>query len=140
MLGNVLKNNLLLRGKSLLLKRCSVPQVTHSVRSKWDTVPSKKHNTAVEAEAEDDVDEPIKYSTSKAATMRIDEYRDPDGDRTPWYQGYIVSASMAIFLGYFCILREENDIDLMLYTDLGQSLSKVQQAVEKKDNIKPTSK
>lgn len=30
----------------------------------------------------------------------------------PWYQTYVVCGSVAIFLIYFCILREENDVDL----------------------------
>lgn len=36
----------------------------------------------------------------------------------PWFQTYVVCGSVAIFLIYFCILREENDIDL----ELGKSL------------------
>jgi len=79
---------------------------------------------------------PIKYSTSKAATMRIDEYRDPFGDMFPWYQGHIISASLAVFLIYFCILREENDIDLILDTDLQTTLTKVQKAVEQENESK----
>lgn len=30
----------------------------------------------------------------------------------PWYQPYSVVASVAVFLIYFCMLREENDVDL----------------------------
>lgn len=30
----------------------------------------------------------------------------------PWYQPYSVVGSVAIFLIYFCILREESDVDL----------------------------
>lgn len=30
----------------------------------------------------------------------------------PWYQPYIVVGSVAAFLVYFCVLREENDVDL----------------------------
>lgn len=29
----------------------------------------------------------------------------------PWYQPYSVITSIAVFLIYFCVLREENDID-----------------------------
>lgn len=112
--------------------RYNVPQIAHGVRSKWDAVSSKDQSTALEAE-DDDADQPIKYSTSKAAAMRIDEYRDPIGDKYPWYQGLIVSASVAVFLIYFCILREENDIDLILNTDLQESLNRVQKEVEKEN-------
>lgn len=31
-----------------------------------------------------------------------------------WFQPYVVSGSLAVFLIYFCILREENDIDTKL--------------------------
>lgn len=30
----------------------------------------------------------------------------------PWYQPYSVVASVTVFLIYFCILREESDVDL----------------------------
>lgn len=29
----------------------------------------------------------------------------------PWYQPFSVVASVAVFLIYFCVLREENDVD-----------------------------
>lgn len=87
---------------------------------------SKNWRTTTETET-DDIDEtsqPIKYSSSRAANMRIDEYRDPYGDTVPWYQSYMVMLSLTVFLIYFCILREENDIDLMLYNDLGDTMNK----------------
>lgn len=90
----------------------------------------------METEDDDDVNQPIKYSTSKAATMRIDEYRDPYGDDYPWYQSFSISLSLTVFLGYFCILREENDIDLILDTDLGESLSRAEKELTEKKNIK----
>lgn len=68
--------------------------------------------------------------------MKIDEYRDPDGDDYPWYQGFSISLSLTVFLGYFCILREENDIDLILDTDLGESLSRAKKELTEKKNIK----
>lgn len=30
----------------------------------------------------------------------------------PWYQPFSVVGSVAVFLIYFCVLREENDLDL----------------------------
>lgn len=68
--------------------------------------------------------------------MRFNEYRDPIGDRYPWYQGYIISACLAVFLIYFCILREENDIDLVLNTDLQVSLDKAQKDLMEKEKLK----
>lgn len=75
-----------------------------------------------EIDSDDITKQPLKYSTSKAATMRINEYRDPYGDEVPWYQPYSIIFSFSIFLIYFCILREENDIDLMLSNELGDTL------------------
>jgi len=95
-------------------------------------VSSKEQSAATE----DDNDEPIKYSTSKAAAMRIDEYRMPHGDSIPWYQPYIISLSLTVFLGYFCILREENDIDLLLETNLETSLSRGQKEFTEKESAK----
>lgn len=41
-----------------------------------------------------------------------------DYEKIPWFQMYAVVGSVAIFLIYFCILREENDIDLELEKSL----------------------
>ncbi|KZC05728.1 hypothetical protein WN55_04668, partial [Dufourea novaeangliae] len=59
-----------------------------------------------------DPDKPVKYSTSPAAKWPANGY-NPSQD-VPKYQGIIVSLSVTIFLVYFCILREENDIDQKL--------------------------
>lgn len=32
----------------------------------------------------------------------------------PWFQPYIISLSLVVFLVYFCVLREENDVDRQL--------------------------
>lgn len=85
-------------------------------------VSSKDKYRVSEIDSDDRTEQPLKYSTSKAATMRVDEYRDPYGDEVPWYQPYSIIFSFSIFLIYFCILREENDIDLMLDNELGDSL------------------
>lgn len=42
---------------------------------------------------------------------------------TPWYQPYVVCGSVAVFLIYFCILREENDIDSEFDKTLYERLS-----------------
>lgn len=36
----------------------------------------------------------------------------------PWYQPYVVVASIATFLVYFCVLREENEMDQSLRKNL----------------------
>ena len=59
---------------------------------------------------EEEDNAPIKYSTSKAR-----EHSPFDTFLTrrkgPAYQPYIVIASMTVFLVYFLMLREENDMD-----------------------------
>ncbi|KYM98454.1 PREDICTED: uncharacterized protein LOC108777517 [Cyphomyrmex costatus] len=129
MLSNIVRNSLLPRSKSILLKRYNARQLSYNSRSRWDEVAYRNQSKTLENE--DDLDKPIKYSTSKASTMRIEEYRDPDGDNVPWYQPYIVHMSLVSFLIYFCILREENDIDELLYTDLYTTLDRVKKEEEK---------
>ncbi|XP_072762935.1 uncharacterized protein [Anoplolepis gracilipes] len=126
MLGNI-KNvfSLLLRDKNILLnKRNNLPQITFNIRSKQSTS-SKDEFRLSGTDNYNVTDQPIKYSSTKAATMRVNEYRDPYGDSMPWYQPFSVAASLAVFLVYFCILREENDIDLMLDNDLADTLSRI---------------
>lgn len=36
----------------------------------------------------------------------------------PWFQPYVVNLSVVVFLLYFCVLREENDIDRGLESSL----------------------
>ncbi|XP_034106355.1 uncharacterized protein LOC117569334 [Drosophila albomicans] len=67
--------------------------------------------------------EPIKFFGSQAATWRASESRSGGGDEALWYQPYVISASLAIFLVYFCILREESDIDLRLEGNLYDHVS-----------------
>lgn len=114
--------------------RCYLPQVIYNIRNKQNSVYSKDQRVTAET---DDDDQPIKYSGSKAAYMRINEYRDPYGDQVPWYQPHCVSLSLTIFLIYFCILREENDIDLLLNRELGDHFLQSEDAVAKKnaDNL-----
>lgn len=114
---NLKKVNLLVS----FLYRYNVSQIKCNVRYKQSTTSEDDSN-----------DQPIKYSTSKAASMRINEYRDPYGDSIPWYQPYIVSLSLAVFLIYFCILREENDIDTMLDMDLETTLKRAERIAQNK--------
>lgn len=86
-----------------------------------------------ETDSNDVIDQPIKYSSSKAATMRINEYRNPYEDKNPWYQEYSILVSTAVFLIYFCILREENDIDLIIYNDLEDTLKQVEKKTIEKN-------
>ncbi|CAK1546961.1 unnamed protein product [Leptosia nina] len=53
---------------------------------------------------------PVKFSTSPAAKARpVPVLSKPSN--APWYQPYSVICSVAVFMLYFCVIREENDID-----------------------------
>lgn len=60
---------------------------------------------------------PIKFSGSKAQTMKARENFYSRKDR-PKYEPLVISVSLATFLVYFCILREENDLDNTLNKSL----------------------
>lgn len=66
------------------------------------------------------LNEPIRYVGSPAASMFARQARAGavNYDDIPWYQIPIVCGSLAIFLIYFCVLREENDVDLELEKSL----------------------
>lgn len=56
--------------------------------------------------------EPIKFSTSQAAKRKLAvPIYQKKSETMPWYQPYSVVGSVAAFLIYFCVLREENDVD-----------------------------
>lgn len=57
-----------------------------------------------------------KAQTYKASDARLGRMNSPTA--WPWYQPYVISGSIAVFLIYFCILREENDIDEKLGASL----------------------
>lgn len=64
--------------------------------------------------------EPVQYSRSAAASWTAKQGRAGaiNLEQIPGCQMYSVVGSVAIFLIYFCILREENDIDLELEKSL----------------------
>jgi hypothetical protein len=61
--------------------------------------------------SEDELEKPVQYSKSKAATWKAQYTRTGGHQDYPWFQTYVVSASLSVFLLYFCVFREENDID-----------------------------
>lgn len=63
-------------------------------------------------------DTPIKYSTSKAKDWKAKVSRMGAENTRPWFEPYVILASLTVFLVYFCLLREENDVD----KELGRSL------------------
>lgn len=79
------------------------------------TVPTNKRN---DPDEDDELNKPIKFSTSPAAKWKASISRS--GERVPrlWYEPYVVLASLGAFMVYFMILREENDIDQELSRSL----------------------
>ncbi|XP_011497269.1 PREDICTED: uncharacterized protein LOC105361712 [Ceratosolen solmsi marchali] len=69
-------------------------------------------------------DKPISYSKSQAAAWKALYNRETPND-TVWYSPLIVSASLTIFLIYFCLLREENDIDEIIYRPLSKTIKDI---------------
>ncbi|XP_030388481.1 uncharacterized protein LOC115634735 [Scaptodrosophila lebanonensis] len=67
--------------------------------------------------------DPIKFFGSQAATWRARDTRSGGSDEALWYQPYVISFSLGIFLLYFCVLREESDVDQRLEGDLYDHVS-----------------
>ncbi|XP_026725342.1 uncharacterized protein LOC113492191 [Trichoplusia ni] len=63
------------------------------------------------SEIKNSENEPIKFSTSPAARRAVATVFKKVDSSMPWYQPYSVIGSVAVFLIYFCVLREENDVD-----------------------------
>jgi len=81
----------------------------------------------------DDVDRdvPLKYTTSKAHDHSPFETFLSPTSTAPWYQPYIILMSCTVFLVYFCVLREENDLD----QELGRSLFEKIPGLEEKSML-----
>ena len=68
--------------------------------------------------SDDDImNKPIKFSTSGANQHHAYDTFFQESN-APWYQIHCVTGSIAVFLLYFCVFREENDID----EELGRTL------------------
>ncbi|XP_049546518.1 uncharacterized protein LOC125957698 [Anopheles darlingi] len=64
--------------------------------------------------SEESNQKPLKYFGSQASRWTAQDSRSGPKRDIPWFQPYVVNFSVAIFLIYFCLLREENDIDQSL--------------------------
>nr|XP_027214094.1 uncharacterized protein LOC113807113 isoform X1 [Penaeus vannamei] len=83
------------------------------------TTISCRHKGSQKPPEEIDLNEPIKFSTSRAATWKAREtYGGKVVEKRLWYEPYVVSFSLAVFLVYFCYLREENNVDIKLTKSL----------------------
>lgn len=78
-------------------KACSSPAIKNSIRFY-----SKKLDPEVSSD-------PIKFIGSPAAAWQAKQGRAGavDPSEIPWFQPYVVITSVAVFLLYFCVFREE---------------------------------
>ena len=68
-------------------------------------------------------DEPIKYSSSKAKNYdSYDTFVSSKVRNFPKSQPLIIMTSVIVFLIYFLVLREENDLDELIYSPLDENL------------------
>lgn len=80
--------------------------------------------------ANNDEDQPIKYSTSKAAKYRAAEnFRLVGEDKYPPSQRWIVNISLITFMIYFFILREENDLDSLFDRSLFETVPQLERPI-----------
>lgn len=74
--------------------------------------------------------EGYEYFGSEAEKIRA----SPKNEESDGYKAYIVSASLAVFMIYFCILREPNDLDDAmdrdLYDHFGPEASRLKKAYD----------
>ncbi|XP_043674470.1 uncharacterized protein LOC122632082 [Vespula pensylvanica] len=83
---------------------------------------------------DDNSNEPIKYSTSKASTWLASQTRHPLPERHP-YESDVITISLMIFMIYFFILREENDIDLSLNKPLLELVPKIVSGIDNENVV-----
>lgn len=87
-----------------------VPSTTTTVASK---APPSRNSSAAAGE-QHIIDEPIAFFGSGAASWKAREGHSGGQEESLWYQPYVISGSLAVFLLYFCVFREENDVDQKL--------------------------
>lgn len=73
--------------------------------------PTSTFSTRKTEQDEEDLNKPIQYSSSPAAKWKAKVSRTGDPYPRLWYEPYVIMVSMAVFMVYFTILREESDID-----------------------------
>lgn len=84
-----------------------------------------------ENDPEHEDDQPVVYSTSKAAQWKAQyTFRPLVPNPPPEAQRWSVIISTTIFLLYFLVLREENDLDEKLYRPLQETVPDI-------DKIRP---
>lgn len=78
--------------------------------------------------SENDFNQPLPFTKSSAARWSARNSYSGGKEGVPWYQPLSISISVTAILVWFCILREENDVDVKL----GKSLYEHVDGLEKK--------
>lgn len=73
-------------------------------------------------ESSEGPDEPVSYLNSNAAKWSARHSRTLGTDERLPYQPHVIIFSLVSLLVYFCILREENDIDKLLSQNLDNKI------------------
>lgn len=91
-----------------------------NINTKFSSLAARSFSSPAKPTESRNLNEPNKFVGSAAASWTSKQGRmgSVDYEKIPWFQMYAVVGSVAIFLIYFCILREENDIDLELEKSL----------------------
>ncbi|KAL3875513.1 hypothetical protein ACJMK2_033459 [Sinanodonta woodiana] len=85
-----------------------------------------------------DKDQPLPYMSVRKTQEKMNK-EFVMRESAPPYQGFSVWISLVVFMVYFFILREENDLDELLSQDLSVRLSEVEeQVILKKMNYNRT--
>ena len=96
-------------------------------------IPSEKTLKTSSHRKEDERDVPVKYSTSGAKDWHsVKTFATPKRVERPKYESLIVMLSMASFILYFAVFREENDVDEKFTRTIYEHVP----ALEEKDLIK----
>ncbi|XP_054738392.1 uncharacterized protein LOC129244663 [Anastrepha obliqua] len=105
----------------MLRKYTAAVQILSRLSHKKNTCFKERKQIASKASkstTNENSNEPVKFFGSRAATWRARDTRSGGSEDILWFQPYVISGSLAVFLLYFCILREENDIDRRLEGNL----------------------
>lgn len=88
-------------------------------QNKQNTIKRNKSSQISATQTEEEAhNNPVAYFGSNAAILKAAESHSGGADKRLWYEPLVISGSIAIFMIYFCILREENDIDEKLEGNL----------------------
>ncbi|XP_044766552.1 uncharacterized protein LOC123322651 [Coccinella septempunctata] len=85
------------------------------------------HRSLLNRVEKNDVDDkPVKFTTSAAGKFKAKMALKEDDNRL-WYEPIVITLSLSVFLLYFLVLREENDIDEEMFTPLYNRIAGLEQ-------------